>query len=244
MKPCEPANPDITFVQEVPVYPLWQRWHPPRVEDVAGEVRRKMLGSQLPQRLKTGAKVAVGVGSRGIGKLDLITKTVITVLKELRAEPLVVAAMGSHGGATPEGQRELLASYGITEAALGVPVCTEMETVLLGQNSWNEPVYWDRNAFEADAVVTVSRIKPHTDFTGSYESGIMKMLVIGLGKRDGAATHHQYGVRGLRDMIPATAEIVLGKTRFLLGVGIVENALDEPAYIEAVDPEDLLATEP
>jgi hypothetical protein len=189
-------------------------------------------------------KVAVGVGSRGISQIDVMAKAVVATLKELRTEPFIVAAMGSHGGATPEGQRALLASYGVTEQAMGVPIHTEMETVLLGQNSWGEPVYWDRNAFEADAVVTISRIKPHTDFTGTYESGIVKMLVIGLGKRDGAATHHQYGVRGLRDMIPASAEVILGKTKFLLGLGIVENALDRPALIEAVDLEDLFATEP
>lgn len=244
MLPDPAAPPDAALWRDLLLYPLWQRWHPPQVADVAGEVRRKLLDSQLPKRLAPGARVAVGVGSRGINRLEEITRAVITTLKELQAQPFIVAAMGSHGGATPAGQRDLLASYGITEENLGVPVRTEMDTVHLGQNSWGEPVYWDRHAFEADAVVTVSRIKPHTDFTGSYESGIVKMLVIGLGKREGAATHHQYGVRGLRDMIPASAEVILGKTKFLLGLGIVENALDQPALIEAVDLEDLFVTEP
>ena len=104
-------------------------------------------------------------------------------------------------GATAEGQRELLAEYGISQAALGVPVKTDMTTVQLGTNSWGEPVFWDKNAFEADAVVTISRVKAHTDFRGRYESGIVKMLGIGLGKRDGANQHHRWGLRGLSEML-------------------------------------------
>src|SRR5207248_6434989 len=113
-------------------------------------------------------------------------------LRDLGTQPFIVAAMGSHGGGTAEGQRELLAEYGITERALGVPVKTEMKTTVIGANSWGEPVYWDANALAADAVVSISRIKPHTDFRGRYEIGIVKLIVIGLGKRDGAAAHHRY----------------------------------------------------
>jgi hypothetical protein len=160
------------------------------------------------------------------------------------AKPFVVAAMGSHGGATPEGQRQLLAEYGISEAALDVPVKTDMTAVRIGTNSWGEPVWWDRNALEADAVVTVSRVKPHTDFRGRYESGIVKMLVIGLGKRDGAAQHHRWGFRGLRDMLPETARVVLEKTPFAAGLAVLENAREQTARLQVVEREEVLDVEP
>src|SRR4029079_17110490 len=125
--------------------------------------------------------------------------------------------------------------YGISEKALGVPVKTDMITVKLGTNSWGEPVFWDKNAWEADAVVTVSRVKAHTDFRGKVESGIAKMLVIGLGKRDGAAQHHRWGVRGLRDMLPETAKVILEKTKFIAGLAILENANEETARLQVVE---------
>jgi hypothetical protein len=152
--------------------------------------------------------------------------------------------MGSHGGATAEGQRQLLAEYGVSEAALGVPVKTDMDAVRISTNSWGEPVFWDRNALAADAVVTVSRVKPHTDFRGRYESGIAKMLVIGLGKRDGAAQHHRWGFRGLRDMLPETAKVILNKTPFVAGLAVLENANEQTARLEVVDRDDLLEREP
>jgi hypothetical protein len=211
---------------------------------VAGEVRRRWLASRLPGRVRRGARVAVGVGSRGIAHLQLMVRTTLDVLRELGAEPFVVAAMGSHGGATPEGQRELLAGYGVSERELGVPVKTDMDAERIGTNSLGEPVWWDRNALRADAVVTISRVKPHTDFRGRYESGIVKMLVIGLGKRDGAAQHHRWGIRGLRDVLPETAKVVLEKTPFVAGLAVLENAHEQTAKLQVVDKDDLLATEP
>jgi hypothetical protein len=209
-----------------------------------GEVRRQWKASRLAQRLRPGARVAVAVGSRGIANLATIVRTTLDYLLELGARPFVVAAMGSHGGATSEGQRELLAEYGITEAALGVPVKTDMETARIGTNSWGEPVYWDKNALAADAVVTISRVKPHTDFRGRFESGVTKMLVIGLGKRDGASQHHRLGVRGLRDMLPETAKVVLEKTPFVAGLAILENAREQTARLQVIDRDDLLQVEP
>src|SRR5262249_4490634 len=156
----------------------------------------------------------------------------------------VVAAMGSHGGGTSDGQRQILADYGVHEAALRVPVKTDMDVVPLGPNSWGEPVWWDKNAWEADAVVTVSRVKAHTDFRGRVESGITKMLVIGLGKREGAARHHRWGVRGLRDMLPETAKVILEKTKFVAGLAVLENARDETAVLRVVDRDDLFDEEP
>jgi hypothetical protein len=152
--------------------------------------------------------------------------------------------MGSHGGATSEGQRELLASYGISEVELGVPIKTDMTAVQIGTNSWGEPVWWDKNALAADAIVTLSRVKPHTDFRGQFESGILKMLVIGLGKRDGAAQHHRWGWRGLRDMLPESGKVVLERTPVVASLAILENAREETARLQVVEKERIFDEEP
>jgi hypothetical protein len=228
--------PQVTLVRQTAPQPV--------VGDVAGEVRRQWLGSRLPGRLRRGDRVAVGVGSRGIANLATLVRATLDTIRELGARPFVVAAMGSHGGATAEGQRQLLADYGVSEQALGVPVKTDMTAVPIATNRWGEPVWWDKNALEADAVVTVSRIKPHTDFRGAYESGICKMLVIGLGKRDGAAQHHRWGIRGLRDMLPETARVILEKTPFVAGLAVLENAQEQTARLQVVEREELLAAEP
>lgn len=232
---------DVPFPQ---LAPIRQTQPQPVVTDLADEVRRQWLHSSLPRRVAKGARVAVGVGSRGIANFQAIAKPTVAALKELGFRPFLVAAMGSHGGATPDGQRELLAEYGISEKELDVELRTDMNTVQLGTNSWGEPVFWDRNAFQADAVVTISRIKPHTDFRGKFESGILKMMVIGLGKRDGAAQHHRWGFRGLRDMMPETAKVILEKTRFAGGLAILENADERTAKLEFVDRDELFAKEP
>src|SRR5438128_5319236 len=138
----------------------------------------------------------------------------------------------------------MLADYGGSEQALGVPVKTDMTAVPIGTNSWGEPVYWDKNAWEADAVVTLSRIKAHTDFRSRHESGIVKMLAIGLGKRDGAAQHHRWGVRGLRDMLVESARVIVDKTRFAAGLAILENAREETAVLKVVDRDALFEEEP
>ena len=216
----------------------------PTITDVAGEVRRQWLASRLLKRVKHGDRIAIGCGSRGIRQIDLIAKTTVEVFREIGAKPFIVAAMGSHGGATPEGQRELLAEYGITEACLGVPVRTEMETEQIGVNSWGDPVWWDRNAVAADGVVTLSRIKPHTDYRGKLESGIAKMCVIGLGKRDGANQHHRWGWKGLQQMLPESAKVIIEKTKLLGGLGILENANEETAHLQVVDADEIMTVEP
>ena len=216
----------------------------PTLADVAGEVRRQWLTSKTAKRFKPGMKVAVGCGSRGIKNILTIVKATVDALKELGTKPFVVAAMGSHGGATSAGQRELLASYDLDEAHLGVPVVTDMNAVTIGTNEWGEPVWWDQNALAADAVVTVSRVKPHTDFRGAFESGIVKMLVIGLGKRHGADQVHSMGTKGLRDLIPLSAKVIVEKTPFVAGLAILENSNEETALVEVVDRDDLFEREP
>jgi hypothetical protein len=233
------------FAVDIPqVAPLRQIAPQPAIADVAAEVRRQWTQSRVAGRIRRGSRVAVGVGSRGIANLSTIVRATLDSLRDLGVQPFVVAAMGSHGGATAAGQRELLAEYGISEQALGVPVKTDMTAVRIGTNSWGEPVWWDKNALESDAVVTVSRIKPHTDFRGRFESGIAKMLVIGLGKRDGAAQHHRWGVRGLRDMLPETARIVVEKTPFVGGLAVLENAREQTARLQVVDRDELFDVEP
>jgi hypothetical protein len=228
--------PSLTLVRQIAKQPT--------ITDVVGEVRKQWLNSKIAKRIKKGDRIAVSCGSRGIANIHAIVKATVDTLKELGAQPFIVAAMGSHGGATSEGQRELLASYRITEADLGVPIKTDMDSRQIGVNSWGEPVWWDCNALAADGVVTVSRIKPHTDYRGSFESGIAKMCVIGLGKREGAAQHHRWGWKGLKEMLPETAKVILEKTKLLGGLGILENANEQTAHLQVVDRDDLFTVEP
>ena len=230
---------------ELPPIQLVRQSHPqPQIEDVAGETRRVILESPLAQRIKPGMSIAVGCGSRGIRNYLTIAKATVDALKELGAKPFVVAAMGSHGGATKEGQAELLASYHIDEAHLRVPIVTDMESKQIGTNSWNEPVYWDANALRADGVLLVARVKPHTDFRAAIESGVLKMAVIGLGKREGASQHHSWGTRGLRDMMPESFKVIAEKTPLMGGLAILENAQEETAHLEVLAADEVLAKEP
>jgi len=215
-----------------------------KIEDVPGTIRRLMLESRIRDRVPSGGTVAVGLGSRGITAIAGMARTTVETLKELGYRPFIVAAMGSHGGATASGQRALLASYGITEESMSVPIKTDMETVALGTNPVGLPIYFDRNAHEADGIVLVNRVKPHSDFCATYESGVLKMLVIGLGKRDGASQVHKLGLRGMQDVLPAVGKFLLQNTKFALGLAILENAADMPAEIVALEPETILDTEP
>jgi hypothetical protein len=216
----------------------------PEVEDVAGAVAESIRGSRLCRRVATGGRVAITMGSRGIAGISIIARAAVEAVRSLGFDPFVVAAMGSHGGGTAEGQRALLAESGITEESIGCAIRSEMDTVVLGTNSFGLPIHFDRNAFQADGIILLNRIKPHTSFTGRYESGLLKMLTIGLGKREGAAQVHKLGLPGLSAMLPEVGASLLGQTRVVLGVAILENAREHTAKIVAVEPEDLLAVEP
>lgn len=216
----------------------------PRVADPYFETQNQWRKSRILKRVKPGDRIAIGCGSRGIASYQSIVRATLEVFNEAGARPFLVAAMGSHGNASPDGQRELLAAYGLTEAELGVEVRTDMTAEKVGFNNVGDPVWWDANALAADGVVTISRVKPHTDFRGKYESGVTKMAVIGLGKREGAATHHRWGVRGLRDILPDSARVILEKTKFLGGLAILENIRDETALLRVLDRDELLAEEP
>lgn len=216
----------------------------PRVQDVPGTIRRLILDSRIRERVPQGGTIALGVGSRGISGIAGMARAAVDALKELKYRPFVVAAMGSHGGATPEGQRELLASYGVTTESMGVPVQTGMETDVLGTNPVGLPIYFDRNAHQADGIVLLNRVKPHTDFHANHESGVLKMLVIGLGKRDGASQVHKLGLRGMKEVLPAVGKFLVQNTKFALGLAILENAQDVPAEIVPLEPEAIFDVEP
>jgi len=216
----------------------------PELAEVEATVRQRLQASRIAERVPAGGRVAVGVGSRGITGIDRIAKAAVEELKRLGFRPFIVAAMGSHGGATAQGQRELLADYGVTPEAMGVEVRTEMETVELGVSPVGLPIHFDKNAFEADGIVLINRVKPHTDFRSDHESGVLKMLVIGLGKRAGASQIHALGLRGMKEVLPAVGRILVEKTPFALGLAILENADDRTAAIEAVEPEEVFEAEP
>ena len=211
-----------------------QRFDAPRVDDVAGTVAAELARIGVRGRIQPGATVAIGVGSRGITNLALVVRTLVGVLKEAGARPFIVPAMGSHGGATVEGQRAILAGYGITEDGVGAPIRPSMETVDLGATD-GVPIHFDRTAFEADHVAIVNRVKPHTNFAGEIESGLLKMTVIGFGKHTGAALYHRAIVdHGFDHVVRSAGQAILARGRIAFGLALVENGYDETALVEAV----------
>src|SRR5213083_1751030 len=213
----------------------------PRVTDIPRTVAQALGTAGLP--IKRGDAVAVGAGSRGIANIDVIVGATVRWLRDLGARPFVFPAMGSHGGGTPEGQLSVLAHYGITEATMGCPIRATMDVVQVGE-ALGLPVWLDRYAAEADWIGLVNRVKPHTDFKGSIESGIFKMMTIGLGKYQGAIQYHRANIHhGYETVITSVGREVLSKSRIGFGLGIVENGYDETARIEAFTAENLEAGE-
>ncbi len=209
-----------------------------RVEDVAAEVDRQLARLELRARVRAGETVAVTVGSRGIANIAAITKAIVDHVKSLGGVPFIVPAMGSHGGGTAEGQREILGGYGVTEQFAGCEIRSSMETVVVDTTPQGIPVHFDRHAYEADHVLVAGRVKPHTGFVGEIESGLHKMMLIGLGKHAGAKIYHRAIQEfSFLEIIRAVADVVLEKCGILAGVAIVENAYDQTALIEAVRPE-------
>ena len=214
----------------------------PRLEDIEGTLRAELdrSGLHFPPR----ARIAIATGSRGIANLAQFVRGTASWIKEHGGEPFIVPAMGSHGGATAEGQRQVLEGYGVTEEFVQAPILSSMEVVELPHGDLPVPLYFDRNASQAYGTILINRIKPHTDFHGPYESGLMKMIVIGLGKHAQALAIHQRGVYGLREVIPQAARAVLSQGRVLLGIGLVENAYDETQLIRAIPPAEIPEREP
>ena len=204
------------------------------------------IDNELKPKLKIfkkGERVAVACGSRGINNLNLIVKRVIDNLKAIGTNPFMIPAMGSHGGATAQGQIEVLKSLGITEEYIGVPIVSNMDTVKIKQKKLPLDIFIAKDSYEADKTILINRIKPHTDFHGKFESGLLKMSVLGLGKHDGALSVHQYGVKGLKEYMPKVAKFLIEKKYIDMGIAIVENAYDETLLIKALEANDIVSEE-
>ena len=213
------------------------------VEDIAGTVRQEIASLNLQGKLPQGSRVAITCGSRGVANIALVTRTVVEEVKALGWEPFLVPTMVSHGGANAEGQREVLESYGITEEDMGAPILSSMEVVQLGVSEKGTPVYIDKHASEADGIIVLNRVKKHTDFFSHIESGLMKMMVIGLGKHKQALAIHSYGVYGLRELLPPVARMVIEKAPILFGLALVEDGLENTTEIRAIPPQEIEETE-
>ncbi len=207
---------------------------PDAIPDIRESVREALKEVDLP----TGS-VAIGVGSRGVAKIGEVVAALVEALKEAGAEPFIVPAMGSHGASTAEGQAEVLRHLGVSEERMGCPVRATMEAVRIGETPAGAPVYMDRNAYEADSVVVVNRIKPHTAFRGTVESGPTKMLAIGLGKQRGAYSIHSQGWEKIHRTIPDAARVAVESGKVAFGLATIENADEEPSRIVAIPAEKL-----
>ena len=195
--------------------------------------------AELGRPIKSGMRIAITCGSRGVANIAIITKAIADFVKSHGAHPFVVPAMGSHGGATAEGQKALLEGYGVTEASVGCPIISSMETVVIGKSEEGHNVRIDKNAAEADGIIVAGRVKPHTDFHGTHESGLMKMMTIGLGKREGADVCHDAGFAHMPRMVPLFGRCILKNAPISLGLAILENAYGETCKFAALRPDEI-----
>ena len=219
-----------------------QRRSRPRLEDPVAFIQASM-DRILDAAQLSGKRIAVTAGSRNIAQIRLILQTVIQKLSSWGAKPFIVPAMGSHGGADAAGQRIVLAGYGITEEEMGVPVLSSMEVVRIATLEDGMPVYCDKIAYEADGIVVVNRVKPHTDFKGDHESGLVKMMGIGLGKHKGATELHSRGFERMPSLLAQVGEAFIRNAPIAFGVATVENAFDELMDVEILQPEHFLSRE-
>lgn len=229
------------------LYKIKQIYNHPVVEDIEEETKKQLEYIISSNSLSKGSKIAITVGSRGINNIVIILRTIVKKLQAMGYKPFLFSAMGSHGGATIEGQREILRSLGITEANIGCDIKISLETIKIGvTNSGiaNLPVYVAKEAYDADGVILVNRVKAHTSFSGTYESGLVKMLAVGMGRERGASTVHQLGAEYLAEAIPAIANIVLQKTTVLGGIALIENGRDETAKIVGLRKDEIFPREP
>ncbi len=216
------------------MYRIHQRFDTKSLEDVPGAIRREFSRVNVAQNVRRGQRVAVAVGSRGIHNLTTIVATVVECLRNMALKPFIFPAMGSHGGATAEGQAKLLNHLGITESSMGAPIISTMDVVSVGQLDSGSEVVISKDALEADHLVVINRVKPHTLLRGDVESGLCKMLTVGCGKHQGALNMHKFGLAS--SMVPA-AQIILEKAPVLCGLAILENSLDETHVLKLALPE-------
>jgi hypothetical protein len=231
---------------EVPIprmVPIRQKFPGPEIKNVGEEIKRLFSQDGRMKGIKKGSRIAITAGSRGIHSINRIIYALVKELKALGARPFIVPAMGSHGGATAEGQLKVLAEYKITEETMEAPIESSMEVEKVGELKNGVPVYLDKIALGSDGIVVVNRVKPHTAFKADYESGLLKMLAIGLGKHKGATAFHTCGVDEFGELLPQLGRVVIDNAPVLFGLGIIENAYDHPARFEIVWKEDLIRRE-
>ena len=223
------------------IAPVRQQLSSASIGDPRARTRRSLQEMPLCERVKPGMRVAIGVGSRGISCIGEVVSGVLDEVRACGGEPYLVPAMGSHGGGTAAGQRSVLEGYGLSEDATGAPVRSDMSVLETGRTRRGMPVWFNTVAAAADAIIIVNRIKPHTGFRNRWESGLLKILAVGLGKEQGAATIHAWNVR---DAMPEAARVILETQPVIAGVGIVENGLHQPVHIAAIAAEDIEDVEP
>ena len=214
------------------------------IQDVPVCLREKLARMEIGRKIQPGMRVVLTAGSRQIAHMPEILRELAAYVRGQGGQPYIIPAMGSHGGATAEGQRRILESYGITEEFCGCPIYSTMETVQVGTTADGAPVRMDRFAHEADAIIVVGRIKGHTAFRGPYESGLVKMIAIGLGKREGADLLHQGGFREFGKRLPEYARVIWEHCNILFGVGLIENEFDETCRMEVIPGEEIFTQEP
>lgn len=218
-----------------------QQYDGTKIEDVKEHMRREL--EKVPDKDGyKGKRICITAGSRGIPDLDVMLRTICDTLKEWGAQPFIIPSMGSHGGATAEGQLEMLEGYNITEESMGVPILSSMEVVQYDELN-GIPLYCDKYAYESDGIVVFNKVKPHTDFRGVHESGLAKMLAIGIAKHKGASMFHSFGFHRFAELIPPVAEKFLAKCPFAFGVGVVQNAYDDICNIEVCGRDNFMETD-
>lgn len=234
------------LLQDIPIPKMIrvrQQFPATEVRDIAQTLREEIRKPEILDQVQKGMRIAIAVGSRGMAELPLIVQTVVEELKTRDALPFIVPSMGSHGGATAEGQKLVLANLGITETSVGCPIISSMDVIQCGMLDIGLPVLMDKQAYEADGIVVINRIKAHNAFSGPIESGLSKMITIGLGKQKGADSCHAFGFTRMTEFILEMTRIKLAKANFLFGVGTVENAYDRIAKVVAVRPEKFIETD-
>lgn len=232
---------DVAIPRMVPVRQLFDSSH---LEDVPTEVRRELNRPEVAAKIQPGMRIAITAGSRGIANLSAVIGEVVRFLKERGAHPFVIPAMGSHGGSTSEGQLAVIHEYGIIEENIGCPVVATMEVVKIGVLDDGRPILINRLAAEADGIISLNRVKAHTAFRGRYESGVMKMLTIGLGCQPGAEVCHREGILNLGPNVEKFAFGILNNANVLLGVAMIENAYDQTAMVRVMTNEEIPEQEP
>lgn len=233
-----------SFFNEIKIRKIKQVFCQDKIPNVSEYIHQEFNNSDLKCHIKPGNRIGITVGSRGISEIHNIIKQIIIELKNNQVKPFILTAMGSHGGASSQGQRKILNSYGITEEKMGVEILSSMKTIHIGTIKDKIPIYFSQEALRLDGIIALNRIKLHTDFKSNIlESGISKMLVIGLGKRNGAESIHSLGVNGLKNIIPQAAKLIIKKASIIQGIGILENGYDQIMKIKFCTPEEIIATD-